>query len=834
MNRHSLIAVWAGLAGGMIVALATTAAAEHLRTEVSAAVVETAWSTRATPARLVLARLPADPSAGARAEPTESAEPARWPANRWVLVHREDASGGKRFARAVWAGNVGRLYLWGTGGDMPAPNVYRRYELEYFDPAEPGWRPALPEAAKGRWTADRFPPFRILGQSGPDGLKHDEGPRLQVVGGYHATNRVRFWDFDGVSRPSPIHTFNMACWDPKRSRILFYSDSRTFVLDPARHVWNDLEAANHPTCCQKIAWAMMAYDAGNDQVVLFGGGLATNPSGGAPTWIYDCSANVWRRPRLELEPPLRCNGAMIHDPVTGHVVLFGGYDQSAALNDTWVFDPRGPSWQRRAPQPSPPPMYAPAAALLPGGGKILVCGSDARKLRWHHDDRTSARRETWVYDIAADCWTPIDGGLELEGYDWLSADTAQREGVVWMVAFGPERRTYAMRYDPALPPAPAEELPGAPPGTVAWKYPEQKLSLEAAPPADRAAHEKWLAGLPPNRMIDAAPPGLLISKTWSTAVLDTDRSEILYVGGGHSGYSGNDVARYSIAENRWTLDFPPRFPPYLEGMNAGIFGWSYGMMPFSQHTYLWYAYDPVSKTMLYLARPSIDDGTEVQLADDPPDVFVYEAKQHGYASWVYDSARRRMHRPSFGRPFANPWHLSVLGTPNGVMAACDEKLYRAEIAPATGEVRWELFDAEFPKPRAEIRYHYEFQPLVYDTRRDRLVQLKGDEHRVDVYARPLDRKGRWEQLDVEGTAAIGREAVYIPKHDVILWLADRELFAYDCESRRIRRVEIDLPEGLYTHECALVYDARHDVCVALIPRSFTGPMQTFLLRYEPQ
>ena len=58
--------------------------------------------------------------------------------------------------------------------------------------------------------------------------------------------------------------------------------------------------------------------------------------------------------------------------------------------------------------------------------------------------------------------------------------------------------------------------------------------------------------------------------------MDTDHSAVIYTGGGHSGYSGNDIARYCVADNRWTLDTPPRFPPFLEGTNAGIFGWSYG------------------------------------------------------------------------------------------------------------------------------------------------------------------------------------------------------------------------------------------------------------------
>jgi hypothetical protein len=773
-------------------------------------------------------------AAGQSEESARAAGVSDLPANEWVLVHREDDSGGKAFARAVFAENAGRLYLWGTGGEMPARNVYRRYELESFDPAHPDWLPAFPESRQGQWAAESFPPFRIYGQSGPDGLRYDEGPRLQVIGGYHATNRVRWWDFDGVMRPSPVHTFNMACWDSKRCRVLYHSDAQTFALDPATNTWTDLKTPNHPATCRAVAWASLCYDPENDRALLFGGGLATNPSGAAPTWFYDCEANAWRRAELETEPPPRCNAPIVYDPVTETMVMFGGYDQSAALNDTWVFDCRRDRWERREPELAPPPMSAPAAAVLPGG-KVLVCGFDARKVELHHQESTSAVKETWVYDVARNVWTPLDGELRLAGYRWLTADAGGEPGVVLLVAFGPQRRTYALRHDPA---AARDELPGAPPGTVAWKYPEQKASLEGAPPpspagqAEQAEHAKRLDSLPANTFVDANPPGLLISKTWSTAVIDTDRGEVLYTGGGHSGYSGNDFARYSIARNRWSLDQPPRFPPFLEGTNAGIFGWSYGMTPFSQHTYRWYCYDPASKTVVYLARPSLFDGARVQLTDNPKDTFTYDEQRHGHASWVYDPAAKAMRTPSFGRPFANPWHLALVGTPGGVYAMCEGRLYRGTVERTSGAVAWELIDPEFPRPREAIKYHYEFQPLVHDATRDRLVLLKGDADRVDVYTRPLKEGGRWEQAETTGTAAIGREAVYIARHDTVLWLGEA-LHALDCRTNTMRRVEAELPPGTYGHECALVYDPKRDVCVALIPRSFTGPMQTFLLRYRP-
>jgi len=129
------------------------------------------------------------------------------------------------------------------------------------------------------------------------------------------------------------------------------------------NTWTDLEAKNHPATCRTVAWAGMCYDSLNDKILLFGGGLATNPAGGAPTWLYYCAENIWRRPKLKVEPPLRCNAPIVYDPVTESMVMFGGYNQAAALNDTWVFDCHKGQWRESKPKVAPPPMFAPATAV---------------------------------------------------------------------------------------------------------------------------------------------------------------------------------------------------------------------------------------------------------------------------------------------------------------------------------------------------------------------------------------------------------------------------------------------------------------------------------------
>jgi len=79
------------------------------------------------------------------------------------------------------------------------------------------------------------------------------------------------------------------------------------------------------------------------------------------------------------------------------------------------------------------------------------------RLSWMTGTRTHsatrAAKETWVYDVKKNVWTPVGNTLDLLRYDWLTAVGGEKHGVVFLVAFGDERRTYAFRYDPTVAPA---------------------------------------------------------------------------------------------------------------------------------------------------------------------------------------------------------------------------------------------------------------------------------------------------------------------------------------------------------------------------------------------
>ena len=220
------------------------------------------------------------------------------------------------------------------------------------------------------------------------------------------------------------------------------------------------------------------------------------------------------------------------------------------------------------------------------------------------------------------------------------------------------------------------------------------------------------------------------------------------------------------------------------------------MMPFSQHTYLWYCYDPVSKTLVYLARPSLLDGIEVQLGDDPSDVFVYEAEEARLCKLGLRLGRRNgcTGRASAARSPTRGTCRSP-GRPRACMPrARTVSIAARSIAQGPGR-RGRRSTRTSPSRGNEIKYHYEFQPLRHDTRRDRLILTQGRRRRVDVFARALTPEGKWRQIETSGSAAIGREAVYIARHDTLLWLADKRLFAFDCATNRMASLRSRCPKG---------------------------------------
>ncbi|MCB9662998.1 MAG: hypothetical protein H6732_02720 [Alphaproteobacteria bacterium] len=143
--------------------------------------------------------------------------------------------------------------------------------------------------------------------------------------------------------------------------------------------------------------AAVAYDAGAEVVVLFGG---TDP-GGVPlhdTWLWDGTG--WHQPvapdpDLKRTPSRRQHHVLVPDPQTGRPLLFGGkrLDGACDLQDTWIREAEG--WRElTSGSVRPAGRCNHAAATLPAWGVTLLFGGAATRGKIF-DDTWTWNGATW-------------------------------------------------------------------------------------------------------------------------------------------------------------------------------------------------------------------------------------------------------------------------------------------------------------------------------------------------------------------------------------------------------------------------------------------------------
>lgn len=117
-------------------------------------------------------------------------------------------------------------------------------------------------------------------------------------------------------------------------------------------------------------WGTAAYDAGDGYVLWYGGSASPTSS---VTWKF--AAGKWTNltSTLTTSPtPSRQFASASYDPAIGAVVLFGGWDGSAYLNDTWTFLHGG--WSRVTTVAAPAPRVTAGLAYDGSDGYLLLSG----------------------------------------------------------------------------------------------------------------------------------------------------------------------------------------------------------------------------------------------------------------------------------------------------------------------------------------------------------------------------------------------------------------------------------------------------------------------------
>ncbi len=192
--------------------------------------------------------------------------------------------------------------------------------------------------------------------------------KLVVFGGYDAFGNYRqdTWTWNGTAwaevKPNtkPPHRAQPVMWyDPLAKKTIMYSGAgRKSIEDHATRyedMWS-FDGSNwtkmNVTSTPGVRFApQIAIDPNSGKLILFGGLRATIDAQDNnkvtqfydnDMWMWDGSNSTWTQLHPATVPSPRQNAAFDFDPVSGKLVLFGGFMGNLYFSDQWVWD--GANW----------------------------------------------------------------------------------------------------------------------------------------------------------------------------------------------------------------------------------------------------------------------------------------------------------------------------------------------------------------------------------------------------------------------------------------------------------------------------------------------------------
>jgi Galactose oxidase, central domain len=122
------------------------------------------------------------------------------------------------------------------------------------------------------------------------------------------------------------------------------------------------------------SYLAMTYDPVSGKIIMFGGYDGSGYLN--DTWTFD--GTTWTHLRTRGAPRPRAAAQMAYDAVTHQVVLFGGFNGRNYLGDTWIFDGNTSSWRRARTTQSPTPVTSPMLFTDPNGHADVYGGYDGQ------------------------------------------------------------------------------------------------------------------------------------------------------------------------------------------------------------------------------------------------------------------------------------------------------------------------------------------------------------------------------------------------------------------------------------------------------------------------
>ncbi|NQV05932.1 hypothetical protein HQ535_05235 [bacterium] len=150
----------------------------------------------------------------------------------------------------------------------------------------------------------------------------------------------------------------------------------TWKFDAAAGRWTEMHPTESPAPRSGHA---AAYDPAHDVVVVFGGvGLndADRTLVLSDTWLYDVDSDTWTEVTQDVAPAGRGNHAMVYDPDSATVLMWGGVGPGVSVTELWSFDGSSSTWTVLNPDAGIGKRLMATAVHASGPGVTVIMGGE--------------------------------------------------------------------------------------------------------------------------------------------------------------------------------------------------------------------------------------------------------------------------------------------------------------------------------------------------------------------------------------------------------------------------------------------------------------------------
>lgn len=173
-----------------------------------------------------------------------------------------------------------------------------------------------------------------------------------------------------------------------RNETVYFAD--TWLYFSGNNTWVEFTPPGSPNPREGHA---MAYDSENELMVMYGGYDGTNYL--SETWTYSAGGNIWMSLNPASPPSARAWTAMSYDREEDYIILFGGQEKFQIAGDTWKYDLSSNLWTSTVPFNSPRERYGHSMIYDESLALHIMTGGFVRGHVWS---------DTWTYNSTSVIW----------------------------------------------------------------------------------------------------------------------------------------------------------------------------------------------------------------------------------------------------------------------------------------------------------------------------------------------------------------------------------------------------------------------------------------------